>query len=433
MAAPAASVVGTDAGRRLDAQRQRRDEGHHAGSSPRRRPTRPGRAVYYQPAGEQRAEGDLHRAALRRHRRRRPDLRPGHARPIPARRSAARGRCSGSAGCTGSPSCSARARTRASRRPTSSASPRARRPGTWCSPRTSSSVPNLRTGTPRHRRGRVGQTITVTVDGKQYRAWPSVPVPATVLPVFTAGTGSADRRARRLRGVDHVRPRRRCRRLAAAGPTTGRPPWRGSDTDLTQAVVNQAGTVIYPRAVSTANDHGDLQRPDRRRHRGQRDDLRAAQPSTTAPPSAATGSGLGLAEATGIAVVLSTYPTVGVQSVELHASSPRAPAAARRSPPGCPSRRCRSGTHTVTMTVPHPARQPEPYAERVHRRRTRVVSRREPADDRRCWRSPAAPAGGRTSTCPRRRPGRDRLLARSPAQLPLLVTCAQPQVPLRRQ
>jgi hypothetical protein len=118
---------------------------------------------------------------------------------------------------------------------------------------TSSNVPNLRSGTHAVNVTVSGQTITVSVDGTQVLS-PTLPVgtvPASVLIAFTGGTGS--------RTDNHI--------VTQANITAGGSPipppgggWTyngtafmsGSDNVLTQAVANEAGSVVYPTPVKTA-------------------------------------------------------------------------------------------------------------------------------------------------------------------------------------
>ena len=98
-----------------------------------------------------------------------------------------------------------------------------------------------------------------------------------MLPAFTAATGS-------LTDVHAVSGVTLSASSGAVPPPgggwsyNGSAALHGSDTILNHAATHQRGTVIYPRAVSTANLSVDLQRPDRRRDRRQRHGVRPAEP-----------------------------------------------------------------------------------------------------------------------------------------------------------
>jgi lectin family protein/ASPM-SPD-2-Hydin domain-containing protein/putative pyrroloquinoline-quinone-binding quinoprotein len=115
---------------------------------------------------------------------------------------------------------------------------------------TSTSVPKLRTGTHTVGVSVSGGTVTVTVDGTQVLS-KAVSLPASVLPAFTASTGSAT--------DNHA--------VTSATITAGGNPlpppgggWSfnatagmsGADVSLTHAVKNTVGSVVYPVPVATA-------------------------------------------------------------------------------------------------------------------------------------------------------------------------------------
>jgi hypothetical protein len=211
-------------------------------------------------------------------------------------------------------------------------------------------VPNLRTGTHQIGVAVSGKTITVTVDGKQAVTASFPALPAIVMPAFTAATGTGTD----VHAVSGVAV------SAGSGPLP--PPgggWsfngvalRGSDTYLTHAAVDQKGTVIYPRAVSTANISAtfNVQIGGGTGANG----MAFALLSPTTKPTAigAAGAGLGLAGLPGIGVVLSTYQPAGAPSDNYIAitsgtlnGQPIILQYSGAVPP------LRTGTHTVTITL----------------------------------------------------------------------------------
>jgi hypothetical protein len=214
----------------------------------------------------------------------------------------------------------------------------------------STAIPNLRSGTHKIGVAVSGKTITVTVDGKQavQATFPSLP--AIVMPAFTAATGSATD----VHAVSGVAM------SAGIGPVP--PPgggWsyngtalRGSDTWLTHAAVNQRGTVIYPRAVSTANISAtfNIQIGGGTGANGM---CFALLTPTTSPTAIGTaGAGLGLAGLPSIAVVLSTYQPAGAPSdnyIAITSGTTNGQPTLRQYSGAVPP--LRVGTHTVTITV----------------------------------------------------------------------------------
>lgn len=118
---------------------------------------------------------------------------------------------------------------------------------------TSTSIPSLRAGS--HVIGVTisGQRVTVTVDGTQVLS-PTLPagtIPPSVLVAFTAGNGSLTdnhqiTQASITAGGNPIPP------PGGGWSYNGPAGMTGSDTFLTRAVANEAGTVVYPVPVNTA-------------------------------------------------------------------------------------------------------------------------------------------------------------------------------------
>jgi hypothetical protein len=125
----------------------------------------------------------------------------------------------------------------------------------------------------------------------------------------------------------------------------------GADTQLTQLAGNQAGTVIYPRAVSTSSVTATFQVQIGGGSGANGMTFAFLAPTTKANSVGNGGSGLGLQKLSGVAVVLSTYPILGVQSsnfvsVVNSTATGLAPIATR-----VPVGQLNSGTHTVMVTL----------------------------------------------------------------------------------
>jgi hypothetical protein len=225
---------------------------------------------------------------------------------------------------------------------------------------TSTAVPNLRKGT--HLIGIAvsgsGSTrsITVGVDGKQYLKT-TVSLPASVLPAFTAGTAATTAELNRISGVSLTSA------AGAVPPPGGGWSYNGSaqvsgtgfDTDLTTAVTNQAGTVIYPRAVATTATSSltvqfQFQVGGGTGANALTFDLLSPKTATTAVGG--TGPGLGVSGLSGMALTFATSPVLGTASsnffavVTLSGTSGLSVYTARD-----PVVQLRSGTHTAEVTL----------------------------------------------------------------------------------
>jgi hypothetical protein len=174
----------------------------------------------------------------------------------------------------------------------------------------STAVPNLRVGTHAITVTVTGGKVSVAVDGRTYVS-ATASIPATVLPAFTAANGTA---------TDvHAISAATITATSGAVPSpgggwsfNGKAAMSGSDTVLTQAVSNQAGSVVYPRAVQTSGFAATF---DAQLNGGTGADGMtfalldpAAVKATAVGPS---GQGLGVAGLKGVAVVLGTTPVPG--------------------------------------------------------------------------------------------------------------------------
>jgi hypothetical protein len=221
---------------------------------------------------------------------------------------------------------------------------------------TSSSVPNLRSGTHVIAVSVASGKVTVKVDGKQYLS-ASVTIPAQVVPAFTAGTGAAYdlhaiSKVSITSGVGFVPP------PGGGWSYNGSAIMAGSDTDLTLAKYNQAGTVIYPRAIATSSTStmtAQFQVQIGGGNGANGATFALLNPATAASAVGTGGAGYGLQGLGGMAVVLSTYPELGTAShnfiavvtSKAGASGTLTLSSMARVPVG----QLRSGIHTVTVTL----------------------------------------------------------------------------------
>jgi len=194
-----------------------------------------------------------------------------------------------------------------------------------------------------------GTKVTVTVDGKQYLS-ATVAVPATVLPAFTAATSTDDY----LHAVSGVSVTASTGTISPPGggwSYNGTSAMSGSDTVLTHATALAAGTVIYPRAVLTAAVTASFQVQIGGGSGANGMTFAFLAPTTKANSVGSNGSGFGLAKLPGLAVVLSTYPSLGIQSSNfvsiVNSTTAGLSTVATRVPVGQLS----SGTHTVTISL----------------------------------------------------------------------------------
>jgi hypothetical protein len=217
---------------------------------------------------------------------------------------------------------------------------------------TSAKVPNLRSGT--HLIGITvsGGKIIVTVSGHQYLS-AAASLPGSVLAAFTGACGSQDD----VHAVHAV--------SVSSGTVTVPPPgggWSyngtagmaGTATTLTQAVPDEAGSVVYPRAVSTASFSATFNVTLGGGTGGEGTALALLNPGTRATSVGTNGQGLGFAGLHGLAVVLGTQQVPGAPSADFAGietgTAGGAPSfVATKDLTGSVS--LRAGTHTVTVSV----------------------------------------------------------------------------------
>jgi hypothetical protein len=214
---------------------------------------------------------------------------------------------------------------------------------------TSSAVPNLRAGTHVIGVSVAGQKVTVTVDGKQYLS-ATAAVPATVLPAFTAATSSDDD----LHAVSRVSLTASTGAIPPPGggwSYNGSAVMSGADTQLTPAAPSKAGTVIYPRAVSTSSVTATFQVQIGGGSGANGMTFAFLNPSTAANSVGYYGPGLGLQRLPGVAVALSTYPGLGVNSSNFVAVVTSSASGLTASGTRVPVEQLNSGTHTVTVSL----------------------------------------------------------------------------------
>jgi hypothetical protein len=216
---------------------------------------------------------------------------------------------------------------------------------------------NLRSGTPTITVAVSGKKVTVEVNGKGVVS-ATVPITSTVLPAFTAANGAgAD-----IHSVSNV---------AIVTPSTSTLPgpagaWSyngsaamvGTATTLTTAgVTNQAGSVVYPRAVSTSSFSATFDVALGGGTGGDGMTLALLGPGTKATSVGGHGTDLGFAGLNGLAVVLGTTPTtinggtssdyVAVETSTAGAGEPTLVAGTDLTG----SVNLRSGTHMVTVSL----------------------------------------------------------------------------------
>jgi hypothetical protein len=128
----------------------------------------------------------------------------------------------------------------------------------------------------------------------------------------------------------------------------------GTATTLTQSVPDEAGSVVYPRAVSTASFSATFNVTLGGGTGGEGTALALLNPGTRVTSVGANGEGLGFAGLNGLAVVLGTQQVPGAPSADFAGietgTAGGAPSfVATRDLTGSVS--LRSGTHTVTVTL----------------------------------------------------------------------------------
>jgi hypothetical protein len=174
---------------------------------------------------------------------------------------------------------------------------------------TSTRVPNLRRGTHVIIVAVSGKKVSVEVDGRGYVS-ANVPVTSTVMPAFTAANGSgADVHA--VSGTYITTPGTST--LPSPGGNwsyNGSAAMVGAATTLTTAgVTSQAGSVVYPHAVSTSSFSATFNVALGGGTGGDGMTLALLGPGAKATSVGGRGTDLGFGGLNGLAVVLGTTPT----------------------------------------------------------------------------------------------------------------------------
>ncbi len=217
----------------------------------------------------------------------------------------------------------------------------------------STSVPQLRTGTHNINISVSGTTITLKVDGTTVLT-KSVPgLPATALAGFTAGNGGqndvhAVSNAQILAGASLVPAP-----PSAAWTANGSATISGGTIQLTKADVNQAGTAVFGQAVPTARLNAKFTAQLNGGTGADGLTFMLLDASQATPTSVGLkGGGLGFANLAGVAVTLVTYPQTGVNSnnfVAIATSTAGGALSYVSSTTSVPP--LRSGTHDVGVSV----------------------------------------------------------------------------------
>lgn len=216
---------------------------------------------------------------------------------------------------------------------------------------TSTKVPNLRSAT-----HVIGVTvasgrISVTVNGTQYLSAP-VTLPASVLPAFTGASGGlTDVHA--VSNVVIMAPGSGGRLPAPGGGWSfnGTAAMAGATTSLTQAVVSQAGAVVYPHAVHTASFSTTFNVSLSGGSGGTGMTLALLNPAGKMT-SVGSGQGFGFAGLSGLAVVLGTQKIAGAPSADFAGiEKGTAGGAASLLAAKSLTSALRTGTHTVTVSL----------------------------------------------------------------------------------
>jgi len=219
---------------------------------------------------------------------------------------------------------------------------------------TSTKVPNLRSATHVIGVTVAGGKISVTVNGTQYLS-AAVNLPASVLPAFTAASGGLND-IHAVSGVAISAPGSGGSLPAPGGGWSfnGSAAMAGAATTLTNAVANQAGTVIYPTAVHTASLRATFNVAMGGGTGAEGLTLALLNPGTKATSVGANGQGFGFVGMNGLAVVLGTFKVPGAPSPDFAgietSTAGNAPSfIATTDLTG--TKNLRAGTHTVTVTL----------------------------------------------------------------------------------
>ncbi|HEY6786993.1 MAG TPA: choice-of-anchor D domain-containing protein, partial [Trebonia sp.] len=220
---------------------------------------------------------------------------------------------------------------------------------------TSTKVPNLRSGTHVITVAVSGKKVTVEVNGKGVVS-ATVPIASTVMPAFTAANGSgADIHA--VSGAYITTPDTST--LPSPGGNwsyNGTAAMAAAATTLTTAAANEAGTVVYPHAVSTSSFRATFNVALGGGTGGDGMTLALLNPGTAATAVGLGGDGHGFSGLNGLAVVLGTTPTtVGSATssdfVGVETSTPGGEPILVAGTDLTGATDLRSGTHMVTVSL----------------------------------------------------------------------------------
>ncbi len=180
---------------------------------------------------------------------------------------------------------------------------------------TSTTVPNLRSGTHRIGVAVSGGKISVWVDGKRYLLV-AVRLPASVLAAFTAATGPRYD-VHDVSGVAIKTPATGMLPAPGGGWSfNGTAAMAGAATALTRAAAFEAGAVVYPSAVRTASFSATFNVGLGGGSGGEGMTLALLDPGSKATSVGSNGKGFGFAGLAGLAVVLGTYRVPGAPSAD---------------------------------------------------------------------------------------------------------------------
>jgi hypothetical protein len=214
--------------------------------------------------------------------------------------------------------------------------------------------PNLRSGFPVITVAVAGTRVSVGVGGKTYLT-ATVPVPSMVMPAFTAANGAHgdvhDVGSEAITTTVGTLPQ-----PGGGWSYNGNAGMSGSDSVLTAPVANQRGSVVYAHPVATTAFSATFDAQLGGGSGGEGETLALLQPGS-ATSLGASGTGLGFAGLSGLAVVLGTQQLAGAPSDDFvgietatAGGTPAWAATADLSSLASPIN-LRSGTHMVTVTV----------------------------------------------------------------------------------
>jgi hypothetical protein len=216
-------------------------------------------------------------------------------------------------------------------------------------------VPNLRSGTHVITVTVVSKKVTVEVNGRAYVS-ANVPVTSTVMPAFTAANGTGSD-VHSVSGTYITTPDTST--LPSPGGNwsyNGTAAMAATATTLTTAVANQAGTVVYPHAVSTSSFRATFNVALGGGTGGDGMTLALLNPGTATTAVGGGGTDLGFGGLNGTAVVLgTTATTVGSSTssdfVGIEQSTAGGDPTLVASQDLTGNINLRSGTHMVTVSL----------------------------------------------------------------------------------